>query len=204
MALETETPVLTRLRKMEPSLATLLIVTVGAVAVVGLLAAATAPVGSLIGDTQWQYVSAFHGLGATVFLLGATISVYLAWRLYVGEIKAFKDLKWLTTFSAVMSAVTIGFGTWIYIAYRAPGGPRSYFLANLPEVHQIFFEFKEFIALFTLPMFAASAFMLWRYGDSLIRHREARAAASIPVLLGWFYLILAYVLGAAITKLRGV
>jgi len=198
------TPVLTRIRRMEPSLATLLVVTVGAVAVVGLIAAATTPVGALIGDTQWHLISAFHGLSATMFLLGATIAVYLAWRLYVGEIRAFKDLKWLAAFSAVMSAVTISFGTWIYIAYRKEGGPRSFFLENLPAVHQVFFEFKEFIALFTLPMFLASTYILWRYGEGLVKHREARAAASLPVLLGWVYLILAYVLGAAITKLRGV
>ena len=199
-----EVPLLGRIRKMEPSLATLLILTLGAVAVIGLVAAITSPVGLLVGETQWHFISAFHGLAATVFLLGATIAVYLSWRLYIGEIKAFKDLKWLSAFSTVMSAVTIAFGTWIYIAYRAPGGPRSYFIANLPEIHAVFFEFKEFIALFTLPMFLASTFILWRYGESLVRHREARAAASIPVLLGWVYLILAYVLGAAITKLRGV
>ncbi|MGQ0798361.1 MAG: hypothetical protein ACT4OI_10950 [Methanobacteriota archaeon] len=199
-----DTPVLTRIRRMEPSLATLLIVTVGAVAVVGLIAAATSPIGLLVGDTQWQLISAFHGLGATMLLLGATIAVYLSWRLFVGEIRAFKDLKWLATFSTFMSAVTISFGTLIYIAYRAQGGPRSYFLANLPQIHQIFFEFKEFIALFTLPMFLASTYILWRYGDGLVQDREARAAASLPVLLGWVFLILAYVLGAAIPKLRGV
>jgi hypothetical protein len=37
-----------------------------------------------------------------------------------------------------------------------------------------------------------------------VGHREARAATSIPILLGWVFLILAYVLGAAVTKLRGV
>ena len=194
----------TTIRKMEPSLATLLILTVGAVAVVGLLLAITAPTGLLVGDTQWHYISAFHGLAATMFLLGATIAVYLSWRLFIGEIKAFDDLKWLTAFSAVMAAVTIAFGNWIYIAYRAPGGPRSYFLETLPEIHAVFFEFKEFIALFTLPMFIVSAFILWRYGNGIVRHPEARAAASIPVLLGWVFLLIAYVLGAAITKLRGV
>ncbi|HEY4705583.1 MAG TPA: hypothetical protein VII27_07620, partial [Thermoplasmata archaeon] len=67
-----------------------------------------------------------------------------------------------------------------------------------------FFEFKEFIALFTLPMFLVSTFILWRYGDSLVKSKEARAAASVPLLLGWVFLIMAYTLGAAITKLRGV
>src|SRR3990172_8070483 len=124
-------PFATTIRKMEPSLATLLILTVGAVAVVGLLLAVTAPTGLLVGDTQWHYISAFHGLGATMFLLGATIAVYLSWRLFI-----------------------------------------------------------------------VSAFTLWRYGKAIVRHPEARAAASIPVLLGWVFLLIAYVLGAAITKLR--
>jgi len=199
-----EIPIINRIRRMEPSLATLLILTVGAIAVIGLVAAITAPVTDLVGDTQWHYVSAFHGLGATVFLLGSTIAVYLAWRLYTGQLTAFRDLKWLTAFSAFMSSVTIAFGNWIYIAYRAAGGPRSYFLGTLPEIHEIFFEFKEFIALFTLPMMLAATFLLWRYGPGIVKHKELRAAASLSVLLGWVYMILAYVLGAAITKLRGV
>lgn len=199
-----EIPFLSRIRKMEPSLATLLVVTVGAIAIVGLTLAITSPVGLLAGETQWKAISAFHGMAATAFLLGATIAVYLAWRLYIGEIKAFKDLKWLAGFSTVMAAVTIAFGTWIYIAYRAPGGPRSFFIENLPEVHQIFFEFKEFIALFTLPMFLVSTFILWKYGESIVGHKEGRAVASVPILLGWVYLLIAYILGAAITKLRGV
>ncbi len=199
-----EIPLLGRIRKMEPSLMVLLIVIIGAIAVVGLIVAITAPVGILVGDTQWRYVSAFHGMSATVFLLGATISVYLSWRLYIGEIKAFKDLKWLSAFSTVMSAVTIAFGNWIYIAYRAPGGPRSYFLGAMPAVHQVFFEFKEFIALFTLPMFVVATFVLWKYGESLLPNREARVVPSVLILLGTFFLFLAYVLGAAITKLAGV
>lgn len=197
-------PIFTRLARMEPSLVVLLLVTIGAVAIVGFIAVVTTPVGVLVGDSFWEYVSAFHGLGATVFLIGSTIAVYLAWRLYTGEIKAFRDLKWMAAFSTAMSIFTIGFGNWIYIAYRAPGGPRNYFMGTLPPVHEVFFEFKEFIALFTLPMFLVSTFLLWRYGESLVKHREARAAASIPILLGWIFLVLAYTLGAAITKLRGV
>ncbi len=73
----------------------------------------------------------------------------------------------------------------------------------MPEIHAVFFEFKEFIALFTLPMMAVSTFVLWWYGDGIVQDQELGAVASIPVLLGWVYLVLAYVLGAAITKLAG-
>ncbi len=176
----------------------------GVTAAIGLAAVLTSPIAQLVGESQWELVSAFHGLGATVFLLGATIAVYLAWRLYIGEIRAFRDLQWLAAFSAFMSAVTIAFGNWIYIWYRGPEGARAYFVANMPAIHEIFFEFKEFIALFTLPMMIVSTFILWRYGENIVKDRELRAAASVPVLLGWIYLIIAYVLGAAITKIAGV
>jgi len=197
-------PFFDRVRRMEPSLATLLLLTLGAIAAIGLFFALTAPASVLLGDSSWAVISVFHGLGATAFLLAATIATYLAWRLYIGEIRAFKDLKWLAAFSTFMSGVTIAFGNWIYIGYRAPGGPRAFFLANMPEIHAVFFEFKEFIALFTLPMMAVATFMLWRYGEGIVKDKELRAVASIPVLLGWVYLLLAYVLGAAITKLAGV
>ena len=39
---------------------------------------------------------------------------------------------------------------------------RSYFVKSMPEVHKIFFEFKEFGALFTLPLAVGAAFILWR------------------------------------------
>ena len=200
----TRIPLLGRLRKMEPSLLVLLLVVLGAIAAVGLAMALSAPVDVLVGADQWKIVSAFHGMSATVFLLSATIAVYLAWRLYTGQIKAFDDLKWLSLLSTAMSALTIAFGTWVYIAYRAPGGPREFFLEKLAPIHAVFFEFKEFIALFTFPMFLTATFILWRYGKPIVGHRDARAVASVLLLLGFFFLLIAYVLGAAITKLRGV
>ena len=201
-----EATVFGRLRRMEPSLLVLLLVILGAIAAIGLAMALSAPVDVLVGVDQWKIVSAFHGMSATVFLLSATIAVYLSWRLYTGQIKAFEDLKWLSLLATAMSALTIAFGTWVYIAYRAPGGPRQFFLetGGLAEIHEIFFEFKEFIALFTLPMFLTATYILWRYGKPIVGHREARAVPSILILLGFAFLLIAYVLGAAITKLRGV
>lgn len=125
-------------------------------------------------------------------------------ELFVGEIKAFSDLKILATIVSFLSLFTIAFGDWIYIAYRAKGGPREQFLQSIPEVHEIFFEFKEFIALLTLPMFAAATFILWQYGDGIIKHRILRTALFIILVLGYVYPLLAFGLGAAITKLRSV
>lgn len=199
-----EIPIYSRLRRMEPSLVTLVLIVVGAAALVGLSAAMSAPIGDLLGESSWSIVSAFHGIAATVFLLGMTIALYLAWRLYTGEIKAFRDLKYITALSAVLSGFTIVFGNWIYIAYRAPGGPREQFLATIPEIHQIFFEFKEFMALFTFPLIVAATFAIWYYGKELVDHRFLRAGVAATIGLSWTYMMIAYVLGAAITKLAPV
>ena len=59
-------------------------------------------------------------------------------------------------------------------------------------------------AMFTLPMFVAATYILWKYDRSLLGHKEARTVPSILILLGYTFLLTAYILGAAITKLAGV
>jgi len=58
--------------------------------------------------------------------------------------------------------------------------------------------------MFTLPTFASATIILWRFDTTLLGHRNARAVPSMLILLGYAFLLIAYVLGAAITKLRGI
>jgi hypothetical protein len=124
----------------------------------------------------------------------------------MGRIGAFPDLQIVTTVMATLSFVTIASGNWIYIAYRAntPDSPRSYFLANMPDVHKIFFEFKEFTALFTLPLSVAAAFIAWRYGREIVERGWARRAMAILIALCFFYFSIVFGLGAAVTKLKAI
>jgi hypothetical protein len=183
------------------SLAYILLFAIGAVA---LLALATAPVAALLGDSQYAIPSALHGVSATVFVVVSTVMVYLAYRLYTGQLTSVRDLRALAGLNAFFAAITVLFGNWIYIYYRAPAGPRAYFLENTPVIHEIFFEFKEFIALFTLPLSVAAAFVIWREGEGLRSRTTLREAVAVVLALSWLYLMLAFGLGAAITKLRGV
>jgi len=178
--------------------------TIAAVLVIALVVAITGPVNALLGESAWAAVSAIHGMTSLLFVIAATMALYLAWRLHWGKLKAFQDLKILTTIAAVLAAATITFGNWIYIAYRAPTGPRTYFLENSPDIHAVFFEFKEFAALFTLPLFVVAAWALWNYGPKILENKEQRAAVSVMIALGWMFLMIVFMLGAAITKLRGV
>ncbi len=169
-----------------------------------LIAATSAPFFSFLGDSAYAVVSTIHGLLATLGVLVGTITAYLGWRLFVGKLRAFSDLKLLSLISALVSAGTIFFGNWIYIGYRAPGGVRTFLIANNPEIHEVFFEFKEFIALFTLPITFSVAFIMWRYDRQVLEEKGLRSWLGIAFAVGWGALMLAFLLGAAITKIRSV
>ncbi len=163
---------------------------------------ATAPFSALLGAGQGAVPAMFHGLAAFLYLFVGTVGLYLAWRLWTGRIRAFADLQLLATVSATFSLLAIVFGNWLYIFYRAKEGPRSYFVANVPVVHKIFFEFKEFMALFTLPLTVAAAFILWYYGAQVLDRKWMRYTVAVLLALSFFYLAVAFGLGAAVTKLK--
>lgn len=165
---------------------------------------ATAPFAKLLGPGAGALPAAFHGMAAFLYLFVGIIGLYLGWRLMTGRIRAFADLQLLSAVAATFSLLAIVFGNWLYIYYRAktPDSPRSYFLATMPEVHRIFFEFKEFTALYTLPLTVAAAYILWRYGTQVLEHRWLRYTVAVLLGLSFFYLVVAFGLGAAVTKLR--
>lgn len=164
----------------------------------------TAPVGDLLGSGSWAVVSTLHG---TLALLGAivfTVAGYLGWKLFRGQLKANGDLRIVSALSIIVAAATIIFGNWIYIGYRAPGGPRAFFLQSNPEVHGVFFEFKEFIALFTLPLAVATMYTIWTYRDTLSQDKPLRTTVALLLITTWLIFMVTFLLGAAITKLRSV
>ena len=167
---------------------------------------ATAPFARILGPSAHAIGSACHGLAAFLLLVTSTIGLYLAWRLVMGRLQAFPDLQLLTVVSATLSLLTVVSGNWIYIAYRAktPDAPRAYFLANAPEVHQVFFEFKEYAALFTLPLSVAALFIAWHYGREIVARTWTRVALASLMALHFFYFVVAFGLGAAVTKLKGI
>lgn len=176
--------------------------------VMGLVAASvlflSAPASELLGESAWRFRSVFHGLFAGIFMVTSTIGLYQAVRLWRGSSMYLLDLEAGSVLNAAFCLLTILSGNWIYIPYRASGGPRSHFLQVTPEIHKIFFEFKEFIALFTLPLTVAAAFLICRYGQRLLSNRTLREITALLLVLSFFYFAAAFGLGAAITKLRSV
>lgn len=164
----------------------------------------SAPWEDLMGESPFASFATIHGIFATLGVIVGSATGYLGWRLLLGHLKAYRDLRILATVSSVLAFLAIVTGNWIYIAYRGAGGPREFFINHFPEIHEIFFEFKEFIALFPLPIAVAATFILWKYKDSLPVDEKLRNAVGMMIAVAWTVLMIAFVLGAAITKLMGV
>jgi len=166
----------------------LLFVVIVLLAIAAVIVLATAPFATLIGPSAYALSGALHGMFAFLLMVVVTIGLYVAWSLFVGRLKAFSDLQLITTVMATLAFLTIVFGNWVYIAYRAntPDSPRSYFLAKMPDVHKVFFEFKEYVALFTLPLSVAAAYIVWRYGKQILERDWTRTAVAILVALHFF------------------
>jgi len=183
----------------------IILITLGMLALVGLgLFFGMAPLRSLLGESAFAFVSAIHGLLAGLLMVTVTVGVFQAFRLYAGSSITLQELEIGSIANAVLAFLTIFYGNVIYIPYRASGGPRTYFLENMPEIHEIFFEFKEFMALFTLPLAVSVVFMFFYYREELFQRGDLKILVSICLLLVFFYFVVAFGLGAAITKLRAV
>jgi len=164
----------------------------------------TAPLERLLGESAYALEAAIHGVLAGVLMVAVTIGLFQAARLFSGHPPGIRELHVGSAVTAMLTLLTIIAGNRIYIPYRASGGPRTYFLEHAPEVHKIFFEFKEFMALFALPLAVCAAYLLWRYGEAAMQRRDLRTTIAALLLLLWFYFLVAFGLGAAITKLKPV
>ena len=102
----------------------------------------TSPTNKLFGESVYSIRSAFHGLSALIFMITSVIGVYQTLHLWRGSEINISELEIGSVVNASACFLSIFFGNWVYIPYRAQGGPRSHFLAAAPEIHKIFFEFN--------------------------------------------------------------
>lgn len=164
----------------------------------------TAPGDKLLGESAEAIRGALHGMTAGLFMVTATVGLFQGYRLFAGQARSVAELQVGSVVNATLALLTIISGNWLYIPYRAAGGPRSYFLEHAPEVHKVFFEFKEFAALFTFPLAVSAAFILVSYGGAVLRRRDLRTLTAVLLALVFFYFVVTFGLGAAVTKLKSV
>ena len=180
-----------------------LIFLVGVLAGIGaIIVVLTAPAQVLTGESAHAVTSALHATVAGLLMVATAIGVYQGYRLFEGRATSVSEIQIATAVTAALSALTILFGNWIYAVYRPPAGSRDSFLSSSPALHQIFFEFKEFTALFTLPLAVVAAFLAYYYGKELLTNERLRVLVAVVLVLVFSYFLVAFGLGSAIPKLK--
>lgn len=155
----------------------------------------------LIGEGPYALPSALHG--ALGFILALALAFSLEAMLNLNS-NSIKRLKVTTVVISVVSFLAIFYGNLVYIGYRAGGGVREFFLKNYPVAHTYGMEFKEFIALFSLPLAVVSAYIVWTMGEDLIKNKWIRYTLAASLVLCFVYTVGAFGLAAAITKIKAV
>ena len=165
----------------------------------------TSPVESLLGKTKYALPGAIHGGIAILYFISATLLLYLSYQLFTNKLNDYNELRLVSLVSSILSFLTILFGAWIYIFYREKNSVRAWFIENMPEIHKIFFEFKEMIALFTFPLTLTVFFILLVNDKKAFEsNKKLATVVFILTLLAWIYMAIPFMLGAAITKIKSI
>ncbi len=161
------------------------------------------PVFHLLGVSSYKLAGFLHGIGATLTVILSCRVLHLLYPLMRGQDGAAKKLSlalWLTNFLVLL---TIVFGNWLYIGYRAPDSTQQYLIYNIPVLHTVVMEFKEFVSLFPLPLGIAAGVLLHRFRSNLHESGVASVVAML-VTLFWICLLIGMVTGWGLSKMRMV
>jgi hypothetical protein len=154
--------------------------------------------------TNYRIQAGLHGLSSIASVVVGTMLTHRAYPLLRGVRANFRSLRHWVLGASVLNLLGVVSGNWIYMRYRGQDGPRDWILAKVPAFHNVLMEFKEFVSLFPLPLMVAVTFMLFYYGDRIYARRDLTQFVAIGILVSWFFLMLGFVAGLVLSKLRFV
>ncbi|MBS3120033.1 hypothetical protein J4475_04405 [Candidatus Woesearchaeota archaeon] len=145
-----------------------------------------------------------HGLLGTVFLMAFAGSyAELIQLTHAGM----KRVKWGITIMAGTAIIIDLLGDLIYTVYRAPvpDSARSLIKAgSTPWVHEIGMELKEHVAHFVPVLMLIALFMVVYYKEDLVKSKELRAITAGLLVTAMLVTLVAFGLGAYITKVQPI
>ncbi|OQW77560.1 MAG: hypothetical protein BVN35_05425 [Proteobacteria bacterium ST_bin11] len=145
-----------------------------------------------------------HGVSAILAVVVGTFLTHRAIPLIRGMKVNLESLRrWLLAATLLNLAGAIS-GNWIYMRYRGQDGPRDWILAHRPLFHNVLMEFKEFISLFPFPLMLSATVLLYYYGLPMQIRRDLCKFVGITILVSWSFLMLGFVVGLILAKLRFV
>jgi hypothetical protein len=154
--------------------------------------------------THYRLQAGLHGLSSIASVVVGTLLTHRAYPLIRGVRVNFQSLRHWVLGSTALNFLGVVSGNWIYMRYRGQDGPRDWILANVPTFHNVLMEFKEFVSLFPFPLMVAVTFVLFYYGDRIHARRDLTGFVAIGILASWLFLMLGFVAGLVLSKLRFV
>jgi hypothetical protein len=168
------------------------------------------PLVNLLHPSPWQRsLGTIHSMGALTTTIVVAYTGHLAFPLLRGSAKVLPQMRTLTFWSTVISALALLTGNLAYMRYRAAieyGGARAWLKANTPLVQYIGMEFHEFTTLFILALGVGSTWILWSYGDSILakQNRPVLTATCVALMGMMFFAMGGLVSGLAISKVHAL
>ncbi|CAD6877037.1 hypothetical protein [Methylomonas fluvii] len=154
--------------------------------------------------SAYSLKAGIHGVSAILAVLVGTFLTHRAFPLIKGMKVNLESLRrWLLAATLLNLAGAIS-GNWIYMRYRGQDGPRDWILAHRPLFHNVLMEFKEFISLFPFPLMLSATVLLYYYGLPMQIRRDLCKFVGITILVSWSFLMLGFVVGLILAKLRFV
>jgi hypothetical protein len=168
------------------------------------------PFMNLFHPSPWQrWMGTLHGSGALLAMVVMVYAGHLAFPLLRGSSGILPQMRTLAFWSALLSFLAIATGNLAYMRYRADastGGARAWLKENSPLVQYILMEYHEFSVLFTLPLGVACAWVLWKYGDSILerKNQPVLAATSVALMALMFFAMGGMITGIGVAKIRAL
>ncbi|MGY6275795.1 hypothetical protein [Methylomonas sp. MgM2] len=162
------------------------------------------PAANFFYPTDYSLKAGVHGVSAILAIVAGTYLTHRAIPLIKGmQVHLASLRRWLLAAMLLNLAGAIS-GNWIYMRYRGQDGPRDWILKNVPNFHNVLMEFKEFVSLFPFPLMLAATFVLYYYGLQQQLRRDIARFVGITILISWSFLMLGFVAGLVLAKLRFV
>ena len=168
------------------------------------------PLVNLLHPSPWQRsIGTMHSFGALTTTIVVAYTGHLAFPLLRGSAKVLPQMRTLTFWSTIITALALLTGNIAYTRYRAAieyGGARAWLKTNTPLVQYIGMEFHEFSTLFILCLGVASTWILWHYGDSILekQNRPVLTATCVALMGMMFFAMGGLVSGLAIAKVHAL
>jgi hypothetical protein len=153
-----------------------------------------------VRPTDFPRHATLHALSAVSMVVLGGYAGHHAMYLLRGAIQRIPFIRRLSYGCAGLLVLIIVGAHWAHIPHGGTGGAGQPLLGAASFFHSVLTEFKEFICLLPLPLYAA--FLLWQYDAQAARDNWLATAIGVLLIAAWAFLITGAVAGISIAKVQ--